>query len=225
MENVKFAIMSAASPHHGSALRNRAPILGKLKEILKEQAAGCKPLALEIASGTGCHVELYAPALQRMTWYPTEYIPPQQEGSVGEDIGRIGTFGGPATSDPILSTINKHGSEANPNVEAAAPLDAALPFTQWPEKIQEHVGVFELVCVSNVTHISPFSVTKGICAGAGRALGVGGSLVIYGPFKLDGKFTSDSNAAFDTSLKGRNGEWGYRDVVSIHTTCTTMHHH
>jgi len=214
VENVKFAIMSATSPHHGSALRNRGPILEKLKEILGEPAAECKPLVLEIASGTGCHVEVFAPALPRMTFYPTEYIPEQNAGD-DVDIGRIGTFGGPPSSDPILSTINKHGSAAHPNVVEAAPLDAGTPFTNWPATVQEQKGTFEMVCVSNVTHISPFKVTKGICAGAGHALGVGGSLVVYGPFKIDGTFTTESNEAFDKSLKGRNPEWGYRDVAEV----------
>lgn len=282
----------------------------KLKEILGEPAAECKPLVLEIASGTGCHVEVFAPALPRqsvvcfpccehisflilfssrllqnkpvglqsrlhprkagprrymhavvysqhlthatkrmwlgMTFYPTEYIPEQNAGD-DVDIGRtqggrhilltredidgqphdgdwrtpsvlsrgrtlygnyadggcavtmtrntegIGTFGGPPSSDPILSTINKHGSAAHPNVVEAAPLDAGTPFTNWPATVQEQKGTFEMVCVSNVTHISPFKVTKGICAGAGHALGVGGSLVVYGPFKIDGTFTTESN--------------------------------
>ena len=44
-------------------------------------------------------------------------------------------------------------------------------------------------------------------AGAAHALRDGGALVTYGPFKLDGAFTSDSNAAFDTSLRARNPEW------------------
>lgn len=43
------------------------PILEKLKEILGEPAAECKPLVLEIASGTGCHVEVFAPALPRQS--------------------------------------------------------------------------------------------------------------------------------------------------------------
>ena len=49
---------------------------------------------------------------------------------------------------------------------------------------------------------------------AGKMLAHNGRLVVYGPFKKAGAFTTDSNASFDTSLRGRNPQWGYRDVES-----------
>lgn len=39
--------------------------------------------------------------------------------------------------------------------------------------------------------------------------------MVYGPFSKDGKFTSESNAEFDASLRARNTEWGYRYVFCI----------
>ena len=38
----------------------------------------------------------------------------------------------------------------------------------------------------------------------------GGSLFVYGPFKIDGKHTTESNEAFDARLQSQNSEWGYR---------------
>ena len=32
---------------------------------------------------------------------------------------------------------------------------------------------------------------------------------------MDGKPTTESNAAFDAALRGRNPEWGYRDVGDV----------
>jgi hypothetical protein len=49
-----------------------------------------------------------------------------------------------------------------------------------------------------------------LIAGAGMVLRVGGLLLVYGPFKKDGKCTTDSNAVFDVSLRSQNPEWGYR---------------
>lgn len=37
-------------------------------------------------------------------------------------------------------------------------------------------------------------------------------LMVYGPYKYDGEFTSESNARFDVWLKDRNGESGIRDI-------------
>jgi hypothetical protein len=68
------------------------------------------------------------------------------------------------------------------------------------------------VYASNVCHISPWEVSLGLLAGAAVALAAGGQLFVYGPFKLDGACTTESNAAFDRSLRGRDPSWGYRDV-------------
>lgn len=35
------------------------------------------------------------------------------------------------------------------------------------------------------------------------------------PFSIDGKPTTESNAAFDAALRSRNPEWGYRDVADV----------
>ena len=42
-----------------------------------------------------------------------------------------------------------------------------------------------------------------------------GRLFIYGPFKRGGQHTSESNAAFDRSLRDGNPEWGVRDVEDL----------
>jgi hypothetical protein len=40
-------------------------------------------------------------------------------------------------------------------------------------------------------------------------------LLLYGPFKRDGRHTADSNEAFDASLRQGNPEWGVRDVEAV----------
>lgn len=39
---------------------------------------------------------------------------------------------------------------------------------------------------------------------------------IYGPFNINGQFTSDSNQAFDASLKQRAAHMGIRDLEAVH---------
>jgi hypothetical protein len=58
-------------------------------------------------------------------------------------------------------------------------------------------------------------VTTGLIAGAAQVLQPGGVLFIYGPFKVDGAFTSESNEDFHHTLVGQNPEWGYRDVADV----------
>jgi hypothetical protein len=187
--------------HHPSALRNRDPILAELQAVLPADVEG---LALEVASGTGAHVEIFAPAFPLVRFQPTEF-----DSSLGAEVGKIGTFEGSQ-----LAIIDGFTSKLD-NVNRAAHLDVSAPFEQWPSFVQENEGKFSLIYVSNITHITPFECTQGLVAGSGRALLQGGHLMVYGPFKVDGEFTTESNAAFDTSLRERNSSWGYRDVADV----------
>jgi hypothetical protein len=45
----------------------------------------------------------------------------------------------------------------------------------------------------------------------------GGPLVLYGPFKRDGRHTAPSNEAFDQNLRRQNPAWGVRDLEAIAT--------
>jgi hypothetical protein len=78
-------------------------------------------------------------------------------------------------------------------------------------------GPGELLAVlcANVIHIAPWRVAEGLFAGAGRYLRADGQLFLYGPFRRDGKHTAASNAAFDSSLRDRNPEWGVRDIADL----------
>jgi len=71
-----------------------------------------------------------------------------------------------------------------------------------------------------MVHISPWSASEGLFAGAKRLLPAAGFLFLYGPYKRDGRHTAPSNDAFDASLRERNSAWGIRnleDIVSLGT--------
>jgi hypothetical protein len=42
-----------------------------------------------------------------------------------------------------------------------------------------------------------------------------GKLIIYGPMNIDGKFTSESNEKFNSSLIERDKDWGIRDIDDV----------
>lgn len=46
-------------------------------------------------------------------------------------------------------------------------------------------------------------------------LPTGGVLVTYGPYVRGGAHTSQSNEAFDASLRARNPLWGVRDIDNV----------
>lgn len=94
-----------------------------------------------------------------------------------------------------------------PNIAPPVPLDAAAE--DWPI---EHADV---IYNANMIHIARWEVAVGLFRGAGHVLEVGGLLVTYGPYKVAGRHTSESNERFDDSLRGRNAEWGVRDIDDL----------
>ncbi|REG50298.1 uncharacterized protein DUF938 [Paraburkholderia sp. BL6669N2] len=93
------------------------------------------------------------------------------------------------------------------NVRAPLALDVHQP--DWG------VDTLDAVVCINMIHISPWSAAQALFAGAGRRLVDGGVLYLYGPYKRGGAHTSPSNDAFDQQLRGRDPEWGVRDMEEV----------
>jgi SAM-dependent methyltransferase len=79
----------------------------------------------------------------------------------------------------------------------------------WP------VPQADAIVAINMVHITPWTTTEGLIAGAERVLTPGGLLFLYGPFREGGIHTAPSNAAFDRDLQARNPSWGIRDLDEI----------
>ncbi|NTV69564.1 MAG: DUF938 domain-containing protein [Azonexaceae bacterium] len=97
--------------------------------------------------------------------------------------------------------------------EAALP-NALPPFEfdvlgPWPN------GDYDAVYTANTLHIMPWAAVEALFAGLPSVLVPGALLFIYGPFMVDGHHTSDSNAAFDRSLKEKAPHQGLRDVGAV----------
>ena len=101
-------------------------------------------------------------------------------------------------------------SEGVAGIRPPLKLDASAP--DWPV-----VRADAILCI-NMIHISPWSATTGLFAGAARLLPPDAPLYLYGPYRRSDVPTAASNEAFDASLKARNPEWGLRrleDVVAL----------
>ncbi|PSC75091.1 SAM-dependent methyltransferase [Micractinium conductrix] len=163
---------------------------GPILAVLQEFLGGAAGLVLEVASGTGQHTAHFAAALPRLTFQPSE-------NKAAEDS---------------MASIRAWG-QGLPNMRPPMQLDASAPADGWPVG----PGTCRAVYAANLTHISPWAATAGLIKGAGRALASGGELFVYGPFSVDGRPTTESNVAFDASLRARNPQWGYRDVADVTT--------
>ncbi len=71
-----------------------------------------------------------------------------------------------------------------------------------------------VVC-NNMIHIAPWAASEGLMRGAARTLRAGGVLYLYGPYKIDGRHTAQSNEEFDAWLRGQNADWGIRDLGEV----------
>jgi SAM-dependent methyltransferase len=115
----------------------------------------------------------------------------------------------PTEQNPeMLPSIRAHRmSAAAPNLLPPLHLDVMSP--DWPV---EHADA--LVCI-NMIHISPWPATDALLAGASRVLPTGGVLYLYGPYRVNGQHTADSNRDFDAWLHRQNPAWGVRDLGEV----------
>ncbi len=93
------------------------------------------------------------------------------------------------------------------NVRLPIALDVTDP-DAWPDHA-------DAIFCANMVHIAPWACCLGLLDGAARLLSPGQPLVTYGPYRFSGRFTAESNARFDLSLKERDPSWGVRDVDDI----------
>lgn len=115
----------------------------------------------------------------------------------------------PSDADPqALAGIGAH-CEGLEGVAAPIHLDVLAP--SWPPGL----GTFDALYCANMLHISPWATCPALMAGAARHLAPDGTLVLYGPYLVDGVETAPSNLAFDASLRSRNPAWGLRRLAEV----------
>lgn len=159
-------------------------------EALSPRLAEGSGEVLEIGSGTGQHVALFAHAFPHLVWRPSDPNPAHR--------ASIDAWRAASRAEKIRPAID---------------LDAAAP--EWPPEAETPASGFRAALCANVIHISPWSVAEGLFRGVAGRLAQDGFLALYGPFRWRGRHISDSNAAFDAQLRARDRAWGVRDVDEI----------
>ncbi|HEX5210137.1 MAG TPA: DUF938 domain-containing protein [Pseudolabrys sp.] len=169
--------------------RNHDAIWSAIAPFLSTQTGD----VLELGSGTGQHVMTFAARTPQLAWWPSDIYPSH------------------------LSSIKAWRQHAGlVNVRTPQRIDLTDATWTWAADEQAESQLTAMLCI-NVLHISPWTVTANLFAGAGRLLRDDGRLFIYGPFRRDGEHTAPSNAAFDDSLRAENPTWGVRDIADLNT--------
>lgn len=166
--------------------RNRAPILGVLKEKLPKQSGR----VLEMASGSGMHINYFAPNFEHLHFHPSD-----KDKEVFDNIKKL---------------TQAHG---NDNIADPVHLDLTDPETWFnPGPPKSFAAIF---CI-NIFQVAPISIADGMMKCAEHLLNDDGFLLIYGPFQVEGGFTTDSNKDFHETLSSAGvSEWGLKDVADL----------
>jgi Protein of unknown function (DUF938) len=176
--------------------RNQVPI----REVVMRVLGDCRGHAIEIGSGTGQHIIGLAQHLPNLTWWP---------------------------SDPNAAHRNSieawRRREGPANVMPPVDLDAGQE--DWrlgtPGRPPQ-TDIAAILCI-NVLHIAPCTVAQGLFRAAGRLLNQGGSLILYGPYAINGVHTAPSNARFDADLRAQDPQWGVRDINDVKALAASSH--
>jgi SAM-dependent methyltransferase len=142
-------------------------------------------LVLEIGAGTGQHAVHFARHLPHLSWQPTEQF------------------------DNLVALAARVTVEGPCNL--LAPVELDIGATEWPCDTDSVDAVF----TANTLHIVSWPLVQALFQGVGRVLRDDGLLVVYGPFRYGGQFTSHSNHAFDEMLRSRDPASGIRDFEAV----------
>lgn len=170
----------------GSVERNKGPIAAVLSEIIQNEARPVTSI-LEIASGFGDHIKLFASQHSGINFQPTEA---QQE------------------SLDALSKLDLH------NVARPCKLNV-LDLNDW-KSVTPDSTLYDIVININMIHISPSSTTSALFAGAASVLRDQGLIILYGAYlRSDGTFRSEGDEKFDADLKSRDSSFGLRNPRKV----------
>ena len=104
--------------------------------------------------------------------------------------------------------------------------EAALPNTPAPLELDVRgtwpVQRFDAAFSANTLHIMSWPEVQRLFEQLDRVLTDDALLAVYGPFNEDGQFTSESNAAFDASLRERAPHMGLRDLGAVDALARTI---
>ena len=165
--------------------RNRDCIGDVLSRFIKK-----KGTILEIGSGSGEHGVFFQKSFPEIIWQ---------------------------TSDPELvhrKSISSWIEYEELSKKMPQPLELNVEKIPWRIPLKLAHSLQGIVSI-NMIHIAKWTCTVALFRESGKLLNKGQFLILYGPFKIGNKHTSQSNYFFDNSLKMKNYLWGIRDLEAV----------
>ena len=178
-------------PDARPSLRQTSPAAERNRGPILQALQGLLPAQgqmLEIAAGTGQHAVHFAAGLPSWQWQPTD-----------PDAGALGS----------IDAWRRHSP--SPGLRAPVQLDVL----QHPWPVHDGGAAWDAMFCANMLHIAPWACCAALMQGAAAYLRPAGQLITYGPYRVQGEPTADSNEAFDADLRRRNPAWGLRWLHEI----------
>jgi Protein of unknown function (DUF938) len=129
----------------------------------------------------------FAAALPGLTWQPSD-----------------------VDADNLSSVAAWVAATRQANVRAPLTLDLGV-LPPLPTDARRYAAGF----CANLIHIAPWHVCAHLMAFMGAHLAMDAPLVTYGPYKVNGEHTSESNVKFEQWLHAQNPSYGVRDVADV----------
>ena len=158
---------------------------GPILEVLRRWIGSLDGTLLEIGSGTGQHAVHFARHLPGWKWQPTEQL---------------------AALECLAERVRREGP-----ANLLPPVELDVIASPWPCVPAGADAIF----TANTLHIMSWPHVQAFFCGVGAALRPQGWLVVYGPFRYGGHFTTPSNEAFDAALRARDPASGLRDFEAV----------
>ena len=165
--------------------RNKNYIGDVLAKTIKKDGS-----ILEIGSGSGEHGVFFQKRFHEIIWQ---------------------------TSDPCLihrKSISSWIEYEALNKKMPQPLILDVEKIPWKIPFQIANSLQGIVSI-NMIHVAKWNCTIELFRQSGKILKKGQFLILYGPFKIGNKHTSESNCLFDNSLKMQNYLWGIRNLENV----------
>lgn len=178
-------------PFSQACERNKQPILEQLKVHLADASR-----VFEIGTGTAQHATFFAKHLPHLIWHTSD-----QEQYLDGINARLAEHKIPNITLPFVFRIYA---------------DKALDMHPWIDQLIAPPldGKVDAVFTANTTHVMSKADAQQMMKLVAMHLPHNGRFIQYGPFNIDGKYTSESNRAFDEKIRIK-GWGGIRDIAEL----------